>query len=126
MAVRKMHDREVDIDAQLVHRLLLTQFTDLCDQTLREVRSTGTVNAIYRLGDDLCVRLPRLQQGAGDPSGRTAFRGALDVDEGTWARARGFALHQARLIIPYYPETNPGFVPMAKRTLEEVLLDLNT
>ena len=55
--------------------------------------------------------------------GRTAFRDALDVDEGTWARARGFALHQALLIIPYYPETNPGFVAMATRTVQEVLAD---
>ncbi len=58
-------------------------------------------------------------------SGRVTYRGALDVDDGTWARARGFALHQALLIIPYYPETNPGFVAMAKRTVQEVVADLN-
>jgi hypothetical protein len=32
-------------------------------------------------------------------------------------------LHQALLIIPYYPETNPGFVAMATRAVEEVLSD---
>jgi aminoglycoside phosphotransferase (APT) family kinase protein len=57
--------------------------------------------------------------------GRAAFRHALDVDEGTWARARGVALHQALLIIPYYRETNPGFVAMATRTVQQVLADLN-
>jgi len=290
-----MHEGEVEIDAPLVHRLLLSQFPHLGDRPVNEVRSTGTVNAIYRLGDDLCVRLPRLERwasdlekelewlpklarrlplavpepvangeagsgypfgwaiyrwiegeafatdrvgderqaaadlaqfvaelrridpagaprsgrpplrqldevtrgaigslggaldpdvvvaaweislrappwdgrpvwrhcdllppnllvehgrlkavidfggaGAGDPaldvipawsvfgdSGRGVFRGLLDVDEGTWARARGFALHQALLIIPYYSETNPGFVAMATRTVQEVLDDLH-
>jgi aminoglycoside phosphotransferase (APT) family kinase protein len=294
MVVKKMHDDEVDIDTQLVRRLLLTQFPQLCDRPLKEVRSTGTVNALYRLGDDLCIRLPRVRQGAsdlekelewlprlarhlrlgvpepvangqagsgypflwaiyrwvegdtfaidrvddereaaddlahfvaelrgidpsgaprsgrqplrrldhvtraaieslpggmdiaavsaawelslrapawdgnpvwrhcdllapnllvaggrltavidfgaagvGDPaldvipawsvfggSGRVAFRSVLDVDDGTWHRARGFALHQALLIIPYYPETNPDFVAMSKRTVEEVLDDM--
>jgi hypothetical protein len=55
--------------------------------------------------------------------GREVFRGTLGVDEGTWARARGFALHQAVLIIPYYGVSNPRFVAMAKRTVEEILAD---
>jgi hypothetical protein len=55
------------------------------------------------------------------PTGRALFRSALDVDDGTWNRARGFALHQAAVIIPYYRQTNPGFVSLAKRTIEEIL-----
>jgi aminoglycoside phosphotransferase (APT) family kinase protein len=57
------------------------------------------------------------------PAGREAFRAALDVDDCTWNRSRGFALHQAVMIIPYYPETNPGFVALAERTVAEVLAD---
>lgn len=56
-------------------------------------------------------------------TGRRGFRAALDVDDGPWNRARGFALHQAAMIIPYYTETNPEFVALAKRTVEEVLAD---
>lgn len=56
--------------------------------------------------------------------GRPAFREALSVDEETWQRARAYALHQAILIIPYYPVTNPGFVRMAENTVAEVLRDL--
>ena len=289
-----MHDGEVETDAKLVRRLLVEQFPHLSDSPVRQVRSTGTVNAIYRLGDELCVRLPRVHRhagdlekelrwlpslarhitlavpepvargepgsgypfrwaiyrwitgetfnaervgdeceaaadlarfvaelremdtsgaprsgrrplleldevtraaisssrgvidteaaavawesslrtptwdgipvwrhcdllavnlvveggrlkavidfgaaGVGDPAldvvpawsvfganGRGAFRNALDVDDATWARARGFALHQALLIIPYYRETNPEFVAMAKRTVQEVLGEL--
>jgi aminoglycoside phosphotransferase (APT) family kinase protein len=59
------------------------------------------------------------------PAGRETFRSALGVDDGTWHRARGYALHQAAMIIPYYPETNPGFVALAKRTVGEVLADIS-
>jgi aminoglycoside phosphotransferase (APT) family kinase protein len=54
---------------------------------------------------------------------RKAFRSALDVDDATWARARGFALHQALLIIPYYRETNPKFAATARGTVAAVLAD---
>ncbi|MBI9050122.1 MAG: aminoglycoside phosphotransferase family protein [Anaerolineaceae bacterium] len=57
--------------------------------------------------------------------GREVFRQALGVDDDTWNRARGYALHQALMIIPYYPKTNPEFVTMAKRTVEEILTELN-
>lgn len=290
----RMHDGEVDIDAELVGRLVAAQFPGLAELPVSAVQSAGTVNAIYRLGDRLCARLPRVQSwaedlekewqwlprlaphlslqvpepvakgrpaswypfswaiyrwldgqpyadeliddehqaaealaqfvtslrrvdpvagaprggrkplreldavtraaiesarnvidgdaaaaaweralaapawdetpawihadllrpnllvnggrlravidfgsaGVGDPAadviaawsvfghtGRGTFRGALDVDDGTWDRARGLALHQAIMIIPYYPETNPGFVTLAKRTVREVLAD---
>ena len=288
----KMHDGETGIDAGLVRRVVAVQFPRLAGLPVRAVRSTGTVNAIYRIGDDLCARLPRLQRytgdlvgelrwlpwlaprlslqvpepvavghpasgypfpwaiyrwldgqpyadelidderqaaadlasfvaelrsidpiagapragrrplreldaatraairalpnvidrdaataaweralqapawhgapvwshtdllrsnllaaggrlsavidfgaaGIGDPAadviaawsvfgraGRETFRAALGVDDGTWHRARGFALHQAVLIIPYYAETNPVFAAAAKRTVEEIL-----
>jgi aminoglycoside phosphotransferase (APT) family kinase protein len=291
----KMHDGEVDLDAATVSRLVAAQFPQLAGLPVSRVRSTGTVNAIYRLGDDLCARLPLVAHwaadlqteyrwlpevaarltlqvpepvalgqpgdgypfgwaiyrwiegqpytdelitderqaardtaqfvhelraaelradapaagrrplreldaetrqaieaargiidsdaaarawdqalraatwdgqrvwihadlmrpnllvrdgrlaavidfgafGAGDPaadvipawevfgeSGRQAFRAALGVDDGTWARARGYALHQAAMIIPYYAETNPEFVAIAKWTVEQVLADI--
>jgi aminoglycoside phosphotransferase (APT) family kinase protein len=56
-------------------------------------------------------------------AGRRAFRAALGVDDDTWRRARGFALHQAAMIIPYYAESNPSFVAHARRTLREVIAD---
>lgn len=291
----KMHDGEVGIDAGQVGRLVGAQFPHLAGLPIRAVRSTGTVNAIYRLGDDLYARLPRVRThvrdldnewrwlprlapplslrvpepvsmgrpdgeypfpwaiyrwidgspyadelidderqaavelagfvaelrgidpggaprggrkplchldavtrsalesardvidheaataaweqalrapewdgtavwihtdllrpnllvaggrlravidfggaGIGDPAadviaawsvfgrdGRARFRAALDVDDDTWNRARGYALHQAALIIPYYPETNPEFVALAKRTVGEILADIN-
>lgn len=290
----KMHEGEVNIDEKFVERLIAAQFPQWISLPIRAVPSTGTVNAIYRLGDNFCVRLPRVQQyvqslhqeltwlpqlapslslripdpvttgkatsefpfpwaiyrwlkgqpytddliqderqaakdlaqfvselrqinltnaprggrkplreldvvtraalaasrgvidseaaetawadalegpawdgtpvwihtdllrpnllveggrlcavidfgsaGVGDPAadviaawsvfsptGRATFRAALDIDEATWNRARGYALHQAALIIPYYAESNPKFVALAKRTVEEILADV--
>jgi aminoglycoside phosphotransferase (APT) family kinase protein len=287
----KLHEGEVEIDAQLVARLVAGQFPELADLPIRAVQSTGTVNAIYRIGDALYARLPRLAAwaesldnelrwlprlagglslripepvasgrpgggypfpwaiyrwldgepyadelvsdepqaardlarfvlelrqtapeegrpagrrplreldavtreaiesargaidagavteaweealearpwngrrswihadllrpnllvrhgriaavidfggaGRGDPAtdviaawavfgpaGRRAYREALAVDEDAWARARGIALHQAVLIVPYYAETNPRFAAMARRTIAQIL-----
>lgn len=58
--------------------------------------------------------------------GRAMFRDALAVDDDTWARARGIALHQAALIVPYYTESNPTFVEMARRTIAQVIADTST
>ncbi len=46
------------IDAALVAELLAEQHPDLADLPLREV-DAGWDNALFRLGDDLAVRLPR-------------------------------------------------------------------
>jgi aminoglycoside phosphotransferase (APT) family kinase protein len=290
----KMHDGEVDIDADVVRRLVAAQFPQLAGLQVREVPSTGTVNAIYRLGGQLYARLPRLPRyvrglerewrwlpvlapgltlrvpepvalgqptdeypfiwviyrwidghpyadqlidderqaaadlarfvaelrqitpaadapaggrrplaqldagtrtsiavsagaidvpaalaawesalqapvwdgqpvwihadllrpnllaaggriravidfgsaGVGDPAtdvipawavfgpaGRAAFRDALDVDDGTWRRARGIALHQAAALIPYYSVSNPAFAALGQRTVEQVIAD---
>ena len=59
-------------------------------------------------------------------AGRARFRAVLDIDDHTWSRARGWALHQAAMIIPYYATTNPGFVTLAQRTVEEILADSST
>jgi len=51
----KMHDGEVHIDAELVGQLVAAQFPELTDLTVSAFKSTGTVNAIYRIGDHLCA-----------------------------------------------------------------------
>lgn len=56
----KMHTDEVETDASLVCRLLKGQFPQWADLPIKRVESAGTDNAIYRLGDDMAVRLPRI------------------------------------------------------------------
>jgi aminoglycoside phosphotransferase (APT) family kinase protein len=55
-----MHDGEVETDCELVRRLLASQHPQWAELSIERVRSAGTDNAMYRLGDDLAVRLPRI------------------------------------------------------------------
>ncbi len=55
-----MHENEVVTDAQLVRRLLAAQFPQWAGLPLTPVPSAGTDNALYRLGSDMVVRLPRI------------------------------------------------------------------
>ena len=59
----RMHEGEADIDADLVRRLLRGQFPRWAGMPLERLASGGTVNAIYRLGDALTVRLPLTASG---------------------------------------------------------------
>jgi len=58
------------------------------------------------------------------PAGRETYRAALGPGDGAWDRARGIALHQAVMLIPYYRETNPGMAALGRRTVGQVLADL--
>jgi len=64
-----MHADELDLDEALVRRLLAEQFPGWAELPLRRVEPSGTVNAIFRLGDELSVRLPR-REGPTRPGGK--------------------------------------------------------
>lgn len=66
---------EITIDAALVKALLQAQHPDLSDAPLEPIAS-GWDNAIFRLGEQLCVRLPR-----------RAASAALLVNEQRWLPA---------------------------------------
>jgi aminoglycoside phosphotransferase (APT) family kinase protein len=55
-----MHADEIDTDVALVRRLLAGQFPQWADLAIEPVVSYGTDHDIYRLGDDLAARLPRI------------------------------------------------------------------
>jgi aminoglycoside phosphotransferase (APT) family kinase protein len=54
-----MHADETPIDESLVRGLLARQFPQWATLPIEKVTSTGTVNAIFRLGDRIAARLPR-------------------------------------------------------------------
>lgn len=66
MSGQKMHADEVVTDVALVRRLLAAQYPEWAGLPLARVASAGTDNALYRLGDDLVVRLPRIRWAAED------------------------------------------------------------
>ena len=55
-----MHADELHTDAALVQRLVAAQFPEWAALSIERVPSSGTDNALYRLGDDMVVRLPRI------------------------------------------------------------------
>jgi aminoglycoside phosphotransferase (APT) family kinase protein len=54
-----MHEDEVDIDVSLVGQLIAGRFPRWAGLPLRRLESSGTENAMFRLGADKVVRLPR-------------------------------------------------------------------
>jgi len=60
--VVRMHADELDTDAALVRRLLATQFPRWAELPIEPVEPRGTDNALYRLGHDKVVRLPRRER----------------------------------------------------------------
>lgn len=65
----RMHHDELEIDEALVRRLIIEQFPRWADLPLRRVEPDGTVNAVFRLGDELSVRLAR-RDGPTEPGGK--------------------------------------------------------
>jgi aminoglycoside phosphotransferase (APT) family kinase protein len=65
----KMHADELRIEEALVRRLLAAQFPRWADLPVRRVEPSGTVNAIFRVGGELSVRLPR-RDGPSEPGSK--------------------------------------------------------
>lgn len=79
----RLHDDEIPIDDQLVRTLIDSQFPQYAGRSLRRLDETGSTNALFRLGDELLVRLP-LQPGNGaaietEQHWSDAFRSRLPV-----------------------------------------------
>jgi aminoglycoside phosphotransferase (APT) family kinase protein len=83
-----MHPDQVDVTADVVAALVAAQFPRWADLPVRPLASHGTVNALFRLGDDVVLRFP-LQPG---PELRAELVHEQDV---------------ARLIAPHVPLSVP-------------------
>lgn len=54
---------------------------------------------------------------------RALFHTAVQVDEATWARGRGWALSIGLIALPYYRVTNPALAAIAQHAIEQVLAE---
>ncbi|KJY41487.1 phosphotransferase [Streptomyces sp. NRRL B-1568] len=68
MSRGQMHPGLHPIDDDLVRRLIAGQFPQWAGLAVERFPSGGTVNAMYRLGDGMVVRLPLVEGGAEDVS----------------------------------------------------------
>jgi aminoglycoside phosphotransferase (APT) family kinase protein len=73
-----MHPGQLDVAPETVRRLVARQFPQWRDLPLRAVRTQGTVNALFRLGDDLVARLPLVA--ADDARGRLEAEAAAAAE----------------------------------------------
>lgn len=55
-----MSDNAVSPDAEQAGRLVASQFPEWAALPIRAVASDGTDNVLFRLGEDKCIRLPRM------------------------------------------------------------------
>ncbi|MFI8458900.1 aminoglycoside phosphotransferase family protein [Kitasatospora sp. NPDC085464] len=65
-AATRMHPDEPVVDAALVRRLISAQFPQWEHLPITPVGSAAADNAMFRLGPELAVRLPRVEWAAGD------------------------------------------------------------
>lgn len=68
MAKVRMHPDQVDTSPGLLRRLLRAQFPTWADASIVQVDSFGTDHDIYRVGNDLVARLPKVSWAAGQPA----------------------------------------------------------
>lgn len=64
--MRRMHRHEVDIPLNVVQELIQAQFPYLAKFPIMPIDSSGTVNAIYKLGQEFAIRLPRMKDWSKD------------------------------------------------------------
>jgi aminoglycoside phosphotransferase (APT) family kinase protein len=61
---RALHSNELPIDAELVRALVGRAMPDYADAPVRRLASSGSTNALFRLGEEFLVRLPRQPGGS--------------------------------------------------------------
>lgn len=76
--------------------------------------------AMY-IGDPACDTMPAWNLFSAEI--RETFRRALQTDDATWARGRGWALSTAVIALPYYYRTNPSLANISRHSIAEVMAD---
>jgi len=116
MPEKKMHIDELEISETLVKDLLSSQFPHWAQLPLKRVKSDGTDNAIFRLGADMSVRLPRVAWAADDASKEqkwlpilsSALLLAIPVPLGKGIPEANYPWHWS--VCPWFTGENAGLV----------------
>lgn len=98
-----------------VHGDLLPGNLLVVDGRLSAVIDFGGLN----VGDPACDLQPAWN--VFSASSRSRFRQALDADDDSWLRGRGWVLYQAISAVAYYRDTNPGIVRQAENALAQIV-----
>lgn len=89
---------------------------------VREGRLSAVIDfGTSGVGDPACDLV--IAWGEFSGASRAAFRAAVDQDAGTWARARGWALWKALLVLAQSRESAPELADRQRVLIDEVLAD---
>ncbi|HEY3562453.1 MAG TPA: aminoglycoside phosphotransferase family protein [Kribbella sp.] len=102
-----------------IHGDLMPGNVLVADGKLSAVIDFGTARAADPAGDVLAAWY--MFEG----ESRTAFREALEVDNATWLRARGWALSLEVIAIPYYLHRTPTALTTGQESVADILTDFN-
>jgi len=128
VTVPRMHDEEVEVDDSVVARLLEAQAPDLADLPLSRIEAWGTDHAIFRLGDDLSMRVPKIGWAANQGRKEDRWLGALaphlpvDVPVPVLVGEPGFGYPYQWYVSPWLDGVNPS--PDGQTDLVQLALDL--
>ncbi|WP_350278221.1 aminoglycoside phosphotransferase family protein [Kribbella sp. HUAS MG21] len=100
-----------------IHGDLMSGNILVADGKLSAVIDFGTASAADPAGDVL----PAWWLFEGES--RTAYREALEVDDATWLRARGWALSLTVIAIPYYLNRRPDALSGGQESVADILAD---
>lgn len=109
LAIPNWNKTPVWLHADLLPSNLLLQ-----DSKLHAVIDFGLMG----IGDPACDLIPAWC--LFDADARKIFKETIGIDENTWARGKGWALSIALIIMPYYKDTNPVLMSVAKRIIGEI------
>ncbi|MEU4692263.1 aminoglycoside phosphotransferase family protein [Actinoplanes sp. NPDC023714] len=96
------------VDVATVRKLVETQFPEWADREIRPVTSHGTVNAIFRIGDDLTARFPFLSGENPDSAEILQIRRGLETEMYGGKRLHGRTRFATPLPVAL-GEPGPGF-----------------
>ena len=100
-----------------IHGDLMSGNLLVADGKLSAVIDFGTASAADPAGDVL----PAWWLFEGES--RAAYRDALEIDDATWLRARGWALSLVVVAIPYYLDRRPGTLADGQESVADILTD---
>jgi aminoglycoside phosphotransferase (APT) family kinase protein len=114
-----MHPDEIETSIDLVRQLLRAQFPRWADLPIEPVGHRGTDNAIYRLGEERSVRLPRIEWAVQQVEKEHRWLSvlaphlpaAVPVPEAIGEPAEGYPWPWS--VSPWLPGENALFVPFA-------------
>lgn len=122
-AIAKLWDSALEVPPWKMDPVWLHGDIHAGNLLVQDRRLTGVIDfGMAGVGDPACDLMVAWM--LFDQDTREIFHSAVNPDEAMWDRARGCALHFGIMAYSYYKDRDPFLAGLAKRTLNEILMDL--